>query len=221
MVDLDFSVEGATVERHAVAPLLLFALRVTNRTPALPVQNVALHCQIRIEPTRRQYGAGEQERLVDLFGEAGRWGETLHSFLWTHTGASIPAFDTQCQINLPVPCSYDFNIAATKYFYGLEGGEVPLVLFFTGTVFFRDAEDRLQLSQIPWNKEASWRLPVQIWQAMMDHYYPNSAWLRLERDVFEQLYRFKRQKGFPTIEQTLESLLRGASLPGASSEKAP
>ncbi|MGI9034456.1 MAG: DUF6084 family protein [Pyrinomonadaceae bacterium] len=41
----------------------------------------------------------------------------------------------------------------------------------------------------------------------MEHYYPNSAWLNLRRDVFEKLQDFKMQRGFPTFEQALEILL--------------
>ena len=70
MVDLDFAVDGITVEPYAAIPTLAFALRVGNATPALVIENVMLNCQIRIEPARRRYGAPEHERLADLFGSA-------------------------------------------------------------------------------------------------------------------------------------------------------
>lgn len=207
MVDLDFAVVSARVEPDAASPLLVFKLKVTNKTQATPVQNLMLNCQIRIEPTRRRYGTNDHDRLMDLFGEPERWGQTLQGFLWVHTTASTPPFIDDCTIDLPVPCSYDFNIAATKYFYGLDDGEAPLLLLFSGSVFYLDDDGELQAEQIPWSKEASFRLPVKIWQSMMDHYYPDSAWLRLRRDVFEQLYRYKRHKGLPTFELALQALL--------------
>jgi hypothetical protein len=207
MVDLEFAVVSARVETYAASPLLVFKLKVTNKTPATPVQNLMLNCQIRIEPTRRRYGASDYDRLLDLFGEPERWGQTLHGFLWAHTFASTPPFSDDCMIDLPVPCSYDFNIAATKYFYGLKDGEVPLLLLFNGTVFYHDDNGQLQAGQIPWSNEASFRLPVNVWQSMMDLYYPDSAWLRLSRVVFEQLYRYKRHKGLPTFELALQALL--------------
>lgn len=207
MIDLDFAIEDVRVERHAAAPLLMGALRVTNKTPAMPVQNVLLRCQIRIEPTRRHYGERERERLIELFGLKERWGETLRSFLWTHTDALIPAFDTECIVDLPVPCSYDFNIAATTYFHGLETGEAPLSLLFSGTIFYSDSEGRLQIEQIAWSKEAKYRLPVATWHAMMEHYYPNGLWLCLGRGVFEQLQHFKREHGYPTFDRALAALL--------------
>ena len=183
------------------------ALRVTNKTPAIPVRNIMLRCQIRIEPTRRQYGAAEHEHLVDLFGCKERWGETLRSFLWTHTDVLIPAFETDCSIDLPVPCSYDFNIAATTYFHGLEAGEAPLSLLFSGTIFYGDPDGRLQIEQIAWSKEATYRLPVATWHAMMEHHYPNGLFLCVGRNVFDQLERFKRAHGHPTLELALADLL--------------
>jgi hypothetical protein len=208
MVDLDFTAEGAEVEPYAAAPTLLFKVRITNRTPSVTIRNVALLCQVRIEAARRNYAPADHERLVELFGETHRWSETLRSMLWTHASVQVPAFDADRIVSLPVECSYDFNIAATKYFYGLEGGEVPLVLLFSGTVFYRDADEgSLQMDQISWSKETAYRLPVRLWQEMMDHYYPGSAWLRIDREVFDEIYRLKRKMGFTTWEQTLRSLL--------------
>lgn len=208
MVDLDFVAETVEVEPYAATPTLLFGLRVTNRTPGVIIQNVTLLCQIRIEATRRRYQAAEHERLIELFGEKHRWSDSLRSMLWTHTTVQAPGFEGERVIKMPVECSYDFNVAATKYFYGLEGGEVPLVLLFSGTVFYRDDDDdQLRMDQISWSKEASFRLPVTLWQQLMDIYYPNSAWLRIDRDAFEALYGYKRRHGFTTWEAVLLSLL--------------
>ncbi len=213
MIDLGFTVADMRTERHAAAPLLICALHVVNETKAIPIRNVMLHCQIRIEPTRRRYRSGEHERLIELFGLKDRWGETLRSFLWTHTDVSIPAFEGECTIDMPVPCSYDFNIAATTYFDGLEDGEVPLSLLFSGSVFYADPEGRLQIEQIAWNKEAGYRLPVATWRAMMEVYYPNGLFLCLGRDVFEQLQRFKREGGYPTLDLAVAALLNTRNPP--------
>ncbi|MGH9916047.1 MAG: DUF6084 family protein [Pyrinomonadaceae bacterium] len=162
---------------------------------------------MQIESTRRRYNTHEQERLLDLFGEPERWGQTLKTMLWTLTSVVIPPFTGSTIVDMPVPCTFDFNVAAAKYFAGLEDGEVPLILLFSGTVFYEDDEGALQVSQISWEKEAKYRLPVQVWKEMMDIYYPNSAWLCLRRDVFDRLYRYKMQRGIPTWEQTLTSIL--------------
>ena len=214
MPDLNFQVEKAEPEPFAVGPLLLFKLRISQSAapdePPPPIHAVALRCQIRIEPARRRYATAEQERLLDLFGKPDRWGQTLRATLWTHTSVVVPPFTTSAVVDLPVPCTYDFNVAATKYFYALEDGEVPLLILFSGTIF-HEVEDRgLQVAQIPWEKEASFRLPVQVWKQMMDLYYPNSAWLCLRKDVFDRLYQYKSRRGLPTWEHALDSLLSTA-----------
>jgi hypothetical protein len=206
--DLNFQVEGAEAVNYAASPLLSFKLRVTNAEDAdEQIQTVALRCQIQIETTRRHYNEREQAQLLDLFGEPERWGQTLRTTLWTHASIVVKPFQGSTLVELPVACTFDFNVAATKYFAGLEEGEVPLLLLFSGTVFYQATDGALQVSQISWEKEAKYRLPVRVWQQMMDFYYPNSAWLSLRRDVFDRLKQYKMQRGIPTWEQALENLL--------------
>lgn len=207
MPDLDFRVHGVEVARHAASPLLLLKLRVSHAGISEAIQNVVLQCQIQIDTARRAYQPGEEQRLVDLFAEPERWGATLRTLLWTHTSVLLPPFEDSCEVDLPLPCSYDFNITATKYFDALKEGEVPLTLLFSGSIFYRASSGELQVGQISWNKEASFRLPVQVWREMMEHYYPNSAWLCLRKDLFDRLSQYKTRAGIPTWERALEALL--------------
>jgi hypothetical protein len=206
LADLSFRIEGAEIERFAAAPFINFRVAIDCRDAGRNVRNVMLQCQIRIESSRRAYAADEKSRLSDLFGEPQHWNRTLQGLLWTHASALVPAFERSCLALLPVPCSFDFNVAATKYFHGLAGGDVPLLLLFSGTVFYDDGQG-LQISQIAWDQEVRYHLPVALWQQMMDHYYPDSAYLRLPRDVFGRLARYKRQQGLTGWEQALERLL--------------
>jgi len=127
--------------------------------------------------------------------------------LWTHSSVTVPPFTGSTMVDLPVECTFDFNVAATKYFAGLESGEIPLLLQFSGTLFYTDENGGLQIAQIPWSAETKYQLPVKVWQAMMEHYYPNSAWLSLRRDVFDRLHQYKIRHSIPTFEQALERLL--------------
>lgn len=207
MPELSFQVEAAEAVPFAASPQLIFKLRITNANPEEPIQSIALRCQIQLEVARRHYSVEEQERLHDLFGEPERWGQTLRTMLWTHASIGVPPFTGSTVIDLPVPCTFDFNVAATKYFAGLEDGEIPLCLLFSGTIFYETDDGSLQVTPIPWDKEAKYRLPVQVWRKMMDIYYPNTAWLCLRRDVFDRLYEYKRRHGIPTWEQALENIL--------------
>jgi Family of unknown function (DUF6084) len=209
MPDLGITVEKAEVVPFAASPTLAFKLRVANADETETIHTVVLRCQIQIEVTRRRYTALDQERLRDLFGEPERWGKTLRNLLWTNTSAVIPQFTGVTMVDLQVPCTFDFSIATTKYFNGLEDGDIPVCLMFSGTVFYADPAQALRVAPISWDKETKFRLPLKVWKDMMDAYYPNSAWLCLRRDVFEELHRFKVERGIPTWEQAFETMLAG------------
>ncbi len=81
---------------------------------------------------------------------------------------------------------------------------------FSGTVFYvpEDSEDGgIQVYQIPLEKETSYRLSVRVWKELMEQHYPNGHWLRLSNNIFDQLYRYKIQKGLLTWEEAFEQLL--------------
>jgi hypothetical protein len=207
MPDLSFQVEQAEVVAHAATPTLAFKLRLATSDPEQIIHTVALRCQIRIEVARRKYTPEDQGRLRDLFDEPSRWSQTLKNLLWTHANVIAPTFKGTTLVDLPVPCTFDFNVASTKYFDGLADGEVPICLQFSGTVFYANAEGGLQVSPIPWDKEARFRLPVKVWRDMMESYYPNSAWLCLHKDAFDRLHQYKIRHGIPTWEEVLESII--------------
>lgn len=209
MPDLDFRVEGVEVQEFAAVPSLLFRLRIESLGEE-PIRSVALNTQVRISAMQRHYDAAEQDRLLELFGEPHRWGETLRSLLWTHTTLHVPPFSGSVVVDMPVACTYDLEVAGAKYFHALEDGEVPLEFLFSGTVFYEAEGGRLQVDRISWDKEARFRMPVRVWKEMMEHYFPNSAWLRLHRDAFDRLYEYKARRGFPTWEAAVESLLQAS-----------
>jgi len=215
--ELNFQIDGAQPQRFAASPHLLFKLRITRAVrqdeEPTPIHTVVLRCQVRIEPARRRYNAAEKDRLVDLFGTPERWGQTLRPLLWTHVGAVVPPFSGSQTLDLPVPCSFDFSLAATKYFDALEEDGMPLCFLFSGTIFHQTADDVLQVAQISWEKEASFRLPAATWRGLMDLYYPNSAWLCLRKDVFDALNHYRSRQGVPTWEQALERLLAATEEP--------
>jgi len=172
-----------------------------------------LRCQIQIEVTRRSYTPQEQARMLDLFGTPERWGQTLRNLLWMQTSVVVPGFaGTATVADMNVPCTFDFNVAATKYFEGLAAGEIPLLMLFSGTVFYASKGNLLQVAPISWELEARCRVPVLTWREMMSAYYPNSVWVNLHRDAFDRLYQYKIEHGIPTWEQALDQLLSGEAV---------
>jgi uncharacterized protein DUF6084 len=210
MPDLSITVAGAEAVKYAATPSIAFEMNLRNADPNEVLHTVVLRCQIQIEVARRKYTGADQEKLRDLFGEPERWGQTLRPLLWTHASVVVPEFTGSTTVSMQVPCTFDFNVAATKYFNGLADGDIPLCMMFSGTVFYDDAKGSMRVAPISWDKEARFRLPLKIWQDMMDLFYPNIAWLSLRRDVFELLHDYKIRHGIPSWEQTIEKVLAEA-----------
>jgi len=187
--------------------LIALKLRITNLPATEAIHTLTLRCQVQIEPSKRRYLPQEQEKLLDLFGEPERWSRTVRPLLWMNTTVAVPGFTDNLLVNLELPCTFDFNVATTKYFHALNAGEIPVCVMFSGTVFYRGADDALQVAQVPWDREANFRLPVSVWKEMMDQYFPDTAWLCLRRDAFEQLYQYKMRHGLPTWEQAISRAL--------------
>ncbi len=210
MPNLDFKILGVEAANYGIVPLLHFKLEITNQPAEDMIQSIMLQVQIQIHPTLRAYEADEKEKLGELFGTPDRWGQTLRARLWTHVNVNVRQFSERTEENLSVPCTFDLNVAATKYFYALEEGEAPLLFLFSGTIFYHGEDGRLQIQQVSWNNECTYRLPISVWKEMMDHHYPNTAWLSLERDLFERLYAFRRREGLADWDQTIARLLGAA-----------
>jgi Family of unknown function (DUF6084) len=205
VAELVFDCAGAQPDRYAVAPSMSMSLRISETT-GQRIDAIALRCQIRIEPSRRRYSDAEAERLNDLFGETQRWAETLRPLQFTNVSIMVPGFSGSIEIDLPVPLSYDLEIGSTRYFAGLDGGEVPLLLLFSGTVFAL-VDGRLSVQQVPWSKEASYRLPVSVWREAIEAHFPNTAWIKMSLDTLDELQRFKASRALPTWEATIKALL--------------
>ena len=219
MAELVFDCVGAHADRYAVSPSMSFSLRISD-TSGESVEAIALRCQIRIEPARRRYSEAEAERLNDLFGETQRWAETLRPLQFTNVAIMVPRFTGSIELDLPVLLSYDLEIGSTRYFAGLDGGEVPLLMLFSGTLFTM-AGGKIQAQQVPWSKEATYRLPIPVWREAIDAHFPDSAWIKMSRQTLDELQRYKTRSALPTWDATLLALLAGAAAPADRAEGQP
>jgi hypothetical protein len=201
-----FTVLGVEPVPNAAAPELRFHLHVDDPL-GRAVHTIALSTQIQIDPARRAYDLETRERLVELFGAPERWASTTQVFRWAHVDTLVKGFTGATSFAVDVPCTYDLEVAASKYFYSLPGGEVPLTFLFNGMVLYTGEHDRLQVAQVPWSCTAKWRLPVDVWKRVMAAYYPGGGWVRLSTETLDALARRKALQGDHSFDATVGRLL--------------
>jgi hypothetical protein len=207
--DYRFAVRDIIAEPYAATPQLTARLRI-DETTGVRVHAIALRCQVRIEPQRRRYDPLEESSLLGLFGEPGRWADTLKPFTWMHCNATVPGFSGHTEFALALPCTYDLEVIGTRYLHSLDAGDIPLTFLFSGTIFTR-GENGFAVEQVPWACEAHFDLPVFVWRQMIESYFPNTGWVRLHSDTLVALADFRARQGLTSWDETLLKLLGGAS----------
>ncbi len=204
----EFEVLGAAARRHAAVPAIDFDVHVSEPS-GRRVYAIALVAQVMLEPARRRYDPETHERLVELLGPVETW-STPNNVLWHQADVLVPQFTGAATFRIGVPVSFDLEVASAKYLHGLEDGIVPLAFNFTGTVFYRETDGRLQMSLVPWSCSAGFRMPVAVWREAIDHYFPNARWITLHADTLAALQREKRRRGLPTLDAVVAGLLEEA-----------
>ena len=213
MADLTFTVVDVFAESYAAAPQMTARLRIEDASGE-PVHAIALRAQVRIEPQRRRYSEDEESGLLDMFGTRERWFDTLKPFMWMQCSSMVQGFTGITEVDVAMPCTYDFDVTWSKYLHALRESSIPVVFLFSGTVFTRGTNG-FGVEQVPWDRESRYQIPVQVWRDMIHHYFPNTGWLRLQRDTIEALSHYKSVRGLTTWEDAIVSLL--TSKPGVVS----
>jgi Family of unknown function (DUF6084) len=204
--ELRFDIVAASGLEYAAVPTLKFALRI-DAAGSQPVRSILLDVQIQIAARQRGYEPEVQERLLELFGVPERWRSTLRTLPWLRTTVVVPPFTDSTVVDLLVPCTYDLEVTAARYFAALEDGMVPLEFLFSGSVFFASSDGALQTCRIAWDHEVDYRLPVSTWKQMMDRHFADSAWLRVGRDAFNRLCAYKAAHTFTSWDDAIDALL--------------
>jgi hypothetical protein len=212
MSEVTFAVVEVAPEPYAVTPILMARVGVVADGDD-PVHAIALRCQVRIDPLRRRYDDEEAAGLTDLFGPRERWATTQHPFLWQHTSTMVQGFTGSTQVNLPLECTYDFEVTASKYLHALRDGAVELQFLFSGTVFTAGTRG-FAVAQVPWDREDTYRMPVAVWHDLMRQHYPNTGWLRLDHDTVSALAAYRSAHGMLSLDEAVTALLRAESSEG-------
>ena len=206
-MELVFDCLDIVPDRYAASPTLNARIRIAETTTE-QVHAIALRAQIRIEPQRRSYTPEQREVLYDVFGEPHQWGETLRPIQFANVSYSVPGFTGSVEIDLPILCSYDLEVAAGRLFDALDDGVVPLLFLFSGTVFLRGSSG-FEVAQVPWDKEATYGFPAKRWRDLVDHFFPGQGWLRLDRDTIDIVRRLKSERGLATWDEAVRAMFEG------------
>jgi hypothetical protein len=207
MTSIAITVVGARPSPQTASPAITFRLRIENMSGGR-VHAIALRCQTRIEPRGRRYSRDEQGRLYELFGDVSQWDRTLRGVIWAHSTLIVPSVDREIEVDLPVSCTYDLEVASAKYLHAVRDGDVPLLWLFSGTIF-TVADGGVRVEPVSWDLDASFHLPAHVWQSAMDQFFPGGGWLRLQRETIDRLQAFRGRHAVVTWDEAIDRLLEG------------
>lgn len=191
MTQLAFDITGARAKRYAASPTVQFDMDVSSKRR---IEALVLRAQVRIEPQWRPYDPREQTLLNDLFGTPERWSTTLKTLSWADVPVVVTGFSNKTQAVVEVPCTYDFDLAATRFLTALGGGEIPLRFLFSGAIF-SDGKSGFSTERVAWSSEAAYRMPLSVWNEAMRLCYGDDVLLRITRDTFEYLQTVRSLTG--------------------------
>jgi hypothetical protein len=203
----EFEITGAAHIAFAAAPTMLFSASAAD-TSGHRIQSIALTVQVMIDPAKRGYDPETRARLAELFGAPASWAPSTSGLAWARVAAAVPGFTGATPFGIEVPCTFDLEVAAAKYFYAVRDETIPLSFHFNGNVFFYGADGRLQVIPVPWSCTAQFKFPVATWSAMIAEHYPGGGWIRLDRATLETLNDRRGRRGLPSFDACIAELLK-------------
>jgi Family of unknown function (DUF6084) len=202
----EFAVTGAAHVAFAATPTMLFSATVAEPGEH-EIQSIALTVQVMIDPAKRGYDPETRQRLAELFGPPASWAPSTSGLAWARVSAAVPGFTGSTPFAIEVPCTYDLEVAAAKYFYAVRDGEIPLSFHFNGNIFYYGSGDRLQVLPVSWSNTAQYKLPVSTWRAMIAEHYPGGGWIRIGDPTLAALNDRRGARGLPSFDACITELL--------------
>ncbi len=211
----EFAITAVAHQAFAATPTMVFAAAASDASGA-QIRSMALNVQVMIDPARRGYDDETRVRLTELFGPPESWAPSTSGLAWAQVATGVPGFAGSTTFAIEVPCTYDLEVAAAKYFYAIPGGEVPLSFHFSGNVFFDGPTGALQVVPVAWSNTATYRMPISAWRAMIAEHYPGGGWIRIDHETLAALQKRRSARGLPSFDACVAELLRAAGEAGGS-----
>ncbi len=214
MVDVALQVIDVRPGVRSVEPALRLGLRLRC---SAPIQSGQLVVQVRFEPRLRRWSASERALLEPLFGPAELWSRSTDAFLWTQTTVSVPAFERETELDVPLPVTLELEHAMGKLVAALTADDapgdrdLPIAVLCRGTLFHTDpAEHRLVAFPFPHLDEAPARVDAMVVREALDRSLGSRRPLSVRADVFDRLNRFRLHHGAASVDDALTRLLERA-----------
>jgi hypothetical protein len=202
----EFAITGAAHLAYAAAPTMVFTT-TASESSGREIQSMALSVQVMLDPAKRGYDPETRERLAELFGPPASWTPSTQGLAWARVATVVPGFTGATTFALELPCTYDLEVAAAKYFYAVQDGEAPLSFHFYGTVFYRGPDGGLQVTPVPWSSSSEFRMPIAAWRAMIAEHYPGGGWIRVSHETLATLNARRAGRGLASFDACIEELL--------------
>lgn len=202
----EFAVTGAAHLPFAATPTMRFQGAVTE-PEGVEVQSIALTAQVMIDPARRGYDPKTRERLAELFGPPASWAPSTSGLAWARVAATVPGFTGSAAFAIEVPCTYDLEVAAAKYFYAVCEGLIPLSFHFNGNVFYRGERGQMMIVPVSWSSTAQFSMPIATWRAMIAEHYPGGGWIRVDDETLAALNDRRGARGLSSFDACVRELL--------------
>ena len=151
---------------------------VPTERSGVRVHAVALRCQVRVEPLRRRYSDHEAARVVDLFGDRPRWGQTMQPLQLAFLAQVLPGFTGAARSTSRCRAATTSRSPPTSTSPGSRRATCRCCCC-SAAGLHRRRRASISVEPVPWHKEAPVRLPVAVWREAMDAHFPEQAWLRL------------------------------------------
>jgi hypothetical protein len=206
----EFAIIGAAHMAFAATPTMVFAATAADDS-GHEIQSIALTAQVMIDPAQRGYDDATRDRLAELFGPPASWAPSTSGLPWARVSAPVPGFRGSTTFAIEVPCTYDLEVAAAKYFYAVQDGHVPLSFHFNGNVFYRPRGGHLMVVPVAWSSLARFRMPAATWRAMIAEHYPGGGWIRLQETTLQALNDLRAKRGLPSFDACVNELLGGGA----------
>lgn len=207
--ELSWAITGVDAAPVDAVPTLRFRLRVgcEEAGRAAVVRSLTLAVSVRIAAALRDYSEGERRRLRGVFGTPAQWASGIGDLVWARPVVHVPGFTGHTEVDVPVACGQDVELASVSYLSALADGDVPLRFQFSGTLF-HERDGRLAAARLPWDSETTYRLPAACWQRLREAYFGRHRWLRVDETVYERLHDYRVRHAYGSPQEAIESLLK-------------